>query len=58
MARVFAYLMKPGTIVTDEAIFEDTSAIIGNAIKAIFEKNNTKVNIAKTGFEIALHQLV
>ncbi len=58
MARVFAYLMQPGVSLTDEAIFKDTSNIIGNGIKAIFEKNKTTINIAKTGFEIALQQLM
>jgi len=58
MARVFAYLMQPGVTLTDKAIFEDTSNIIGNAIKKIYTSNNTTTNIAKTGFEIALKQLV
>jgi len=58
MARVFAYLMQAGVSLTDEAIFKDTSNIIGNGIKAIFEKNKTTINIAKTGFEIALQQLM
>jgi glutamate dehydrogenase/leucine dehydrogenase len=58
MARVFAYLMQPGVSMTDEAIFNDTSSIIKNAIQKSYEKNNAKKGIAKTSFEIALKQLV
>ena len=58
MARVFAYLMQPGVSMTDEAIFNDTSAIIKKAIQKTYDNNNAKNGIAKTSFEIALKQLV
>lgn len=58
MARVFAYLMNKGVSMSDEAIFEDTSFIIRNAIEKAFAQNNAKTQIAKTSFEIALKQLV
>ncbi len=58
MARVFAYLMNKGVNMTDEAIFSDTSTIIKNAIVKSHQKNNSKIHIAKTSFEIALNQLV
>ena len=58
MARVFAYLMQPGVSMTDEAIFNDTSAIIKKAIQKTYDNNNVKKGIAKTSFEIALKQLV
>jgi glutamate dehydrogenase/leucine dehydrogenase len=58
MARVFAYLMNKGVLMSDEAIFEDTSIIIRNAIEKTFAHNNSKTQIAKTSFEIALKQLV
>jgi glutamate dehydrogenase/leucine dehydrogenase len=58
MARVFAYLMNKGVSMTDEAIFSDTSNIIKNAIVKSHQKNNSKIHIAKTSFEIALNQLV
>jgi glutamate dehydrogenase/leucine dehydrogenase len=58
MARVFAYLMQPGVSMTDEAIFNDTSAIIKKAIQKTYDNNNAKIGIAKTSFEIALKQLV
>ena len=58
MARVFAYFMERKVEMTDEAIFNDTSNIIKNAIEKIVEKNNTKRNISETAFEIALKQLI
>ena len=59
MARVFAYLMSSDLKqLTDAGIFEDTSATIKNALLDSHKKNNSKTNIAKTAFEIALHKLL
>lgn len=58
MARVFAYLMNSGVSMTDEAIFTDTSNTIKSALLKSHQKNNSKTQIAKTSFEIALNQLV
>lgn len=58
MARVFAYLMTTDAEITDEAIFEDTSRTIERALRKTFEASNSKVNISKTSFEIALSQLI
>ncbi len=58
MARVFAYFMERKVQMTDEAIFNDTSMTIKNAIKNTFDNNSSKTNISKTAFEIALKQLV
>ncbi len=58
MARVFAYCMEKGVELSDEAIFEDTSTVIRSAIEEIFNRNPTGVNLAATGFEIALSQLI
>lgn len=58
MARVFAYFMERKVQMTDEAIFNDTSITIKNAIQNTFDHNSTKHNISKTAFEIALKQLV
>lgn len=59
MARVFAYLMSNDLgVLEDEAIFKDASETIKNALKASHHKNNSKYNIAKTAFEIALKQLI
>lgn len=58
MARVFAYFMERKVQMTDEAIFNDTSITIKNAIQNTFDNNSTKTNISKTAFEIALKQLL
>ena len=59
MARVFAYLMSNDLDKLDEkSIFEDTSNIIKEALIKAHAINNSKTNIAKTAFEIALKQLV
>ena len=59
MARVFAYLMSNDLKeLTDKGIFEDTSNIIGDALKKTHAKNPSKTGIAKAAFEIALNQLV
>ena len=58
MARVFAYFMEKKVQMTDEAIFQDTSEIIKNAIEKTHTLNPSKTNISATAFEIALKQLV
>ena len=58
MARVFAYCMEKDVEMSDEAIFNDTSGIIYRAIEEIIKKHVSKTNMAATGFEIALSQLV
>ena len=58
MARLFAYLMKPNSEMTDKAIFEDASATIMKALKETHQINSTKTDISKTAFEIALNQLI
>jgi len=58
MARVFAYLMEDNVEMTDKAIFTDTSECIKNALIKSHSINNSKKNISKTAFEIALKQLV
>jgi len=58
MARVFAYFMEKKVQMTDEAIFNDTSKTIRNAIQKTHDKHHSKVNISATAFEIALQQLV
>lgn len=58
MARVFAYFMERRVQMTDDAIFNDTSITIKNAIKNTFDHNSTKRNISKTAFEIALNELL
>jgi glutamate dehydrogenase/leucine dehydrogenase len=58
MARVFAYFMEKRVGIDDELIFKDASDTIGKAILNIFRQNPAKINLSKTGFEIALKQLV
>ncbi|MBC8511022.1 MAG: Glu/Leu/Phe/Val dehydrogenase [Cryomorphaceae bacterium] len=58
MARVFAYLMEDNVEMTDKAIFADTSNCIKNALIKSHAINNSKTQISKTAFEIALKQLV
>ena len=58
MARVFAYFMERRVQMTDEAIFNDTSMTIRNAIQNTFDHNSSKKQISKTAFELALKQLV
>ena len=58
MARVFAYFMERRVQMTDDAIFDDTSNIIKEAIRKIYNKSSEKTEISKTAFEIALEQLI
>lgn len=58
MARVFAYFMERRVEMTDEAIFQDTSNTIKEALKKTYQKNQSNKNISKTAFEIALKQLI
>ncbi|MCX2839826.1 amino acid dehydrogenase [Salinimicrobium sp. MT39] len=58
MARVFAYFMERRVQMTDEAIFNDTSITIKNAIQNTFNHNSNKTNVSKTAFEVALTKLV
>ena len=60
IARVFAYLMesKVQLPMQDQAIFDDTSNTIKKAIQDAHSKNNSKTNISRTAFEIALNQLL
>jgi hypothetical protein len=43
---------------TDDAIFNDTSQTIRNAIENTYQNNSSKQNISKTAFEIALKELL
>ncbi len=58
MARVFAYFMERKVQMTDEAIFNDTSQIIRKAIQNVYDRSDSKKEISKTAFEIALKQLI
>jgi glutamate dehydrogenase/leucine dehydrogenase len=58
MARVFAYFMERKVLMTDEAIFTDTSDVIKKALKEVKNNNPSTVGISETAFEIALRQLI
>jgi len=58
MARVFAYFMERRVQMTDEAIFNDTSLTIKNAIEKTHKHNSSRKNVSRTAFELALKQLV
>ncbi|MFN2430676.1 MAG: Glu/Leu/Phe/Val dehydrogenase dimerization domain-containing protein [Cryomorphaceae bacterium] len=58
MARVFAYCMERDAEMSDQAIFKDTSDTIKKALEDINERNATGKDLAATGFEIALSQLI
>ena len=58
MARVFAYFMERKVQMTDEAIFNDTSNTIREALEKVYNKNKSKTEISATAFEIALKQLI
>ena len=60
IARVFAYFMENriDLPMQDKAIFDDTSNIIKNALQKTHKLNQSKTDICKTAFEIALEKLV
>ena len=59
MARVFSYLMSlEDENITDAGIFEDTSAIIKNALQAIKKKSPERTLITQQAFSNALQQLM
>ena len=58
MARVFAYFMERKVQMTDEAIFNDTSNRIKEALENVYSKKHSKTGISETAFEIALDQLI
>lgn len=59
MARVFAYLMSDSNVnMSDEAIFKDTSATIGHALEATYEKQPGKTLLAAAAFELSLERLM
>ncbi len=57
MARVFAYCMQPGNSLTDQAIFQDVSQVIGTALERTHARHPERTHLTRTAFEIALAQL-
>ncbi len=57
MARVFAYLMQPDTVMTDEAIFSDASVTIRRALEEVRKINLAPNNISSNALYLALRKL-
>jgi glutamate dehydrogenase/leucine dehydrogenase len=57
MARVFAYLMQPDTLMTDEAIFGDISATIRQALEEVLKINPNPRLISTNALYLALRKL-
>lgn len=57
MARVFAYFMQRGAEMTDEAIFDDVSVSIRQALQEIYDKSTDKTGIATRALDIALRKI-
>lgn len=58
MARAFSYLMQDNSDLDDIAIFTAVSKTIKDALIKTFMRNNSKINISQTAFEIALKKLI
>ena len=58
MARAFSYFMQDNAQINDIAIFSAVSETIKHALIKTYEKNNSKSDISRTAFEIALNQLI
>ncbi len=58
MARVFAYLMHSGVSVTDEAIFDDVSKTIEEALQHVFDYNQSFENISTSSLKLSLSKLM
>jgi glutamate dehydrogenase/leucine dehydrogenase len=58
MARIFAYFMERKVQMTDEAIFNDTSNRIKQALEKVYNRNKSKTGMSATAYEIALEQLI
>ncbi len=57
MARVFAYLMKPDSKMTDRAIFMDASKTIQKALERIHDANSSGKLLSSVGLEQTLLKL-
>ncbi len=57
MARVFAYLMRPDAMMTDRAIFGDSSATIRQALEEVFKNSPVPRKISTSALFLALKKL-
>ena len=58
MARVFAYFMEPDVEMTDQAIFNDVSETIRQAIKDVYNVHPSPQLFASSALDIALDKLM
>ncbi len=57
MARVFAYLMGKNSKISDEAIFQDVSKIIYEALEKVHQKDHQAVYITRNALQMAIEEL-
>jgi glutamate dehydrogenase/leucine dehydrogenase len=57
MARVFAYFMKRGTEMTDEAIFRDVSGVISSALEELRDQNDNSRGLSQRALALALQKI-
>ncbi len=57
MARVFAYLMQPDAVMTDQAIFGDISRTIRHALEEVLKINPTPNKVSSNALYLALKKL-
>ncbi|MCB9307818.1 MAG: amino acid dehydrogenase [Lewinellaceae bacterium] len=57
MARVFAYLMQSEAVMTDDAIFSDTSGTIRRALEEVVKINPIPNKISSNALSLALRKL-
>ena len=58
MARVFAYLMQPHALLTDEQIFTDVSQTIREGLQDVMKVNEEPTGISTTALTAALEKLM
>ncbi|MGH1337789.1 MAG: Glu/Leu/Phe/Val dehydrogenase dimerization domain-containing protein [Aureispira sp.] len=58
MARVFAYLMQPHALLTDEQIFTDVSQTIREGLQDVMKINEEPTEISTTALTAALEKLI
>lgn len=58
MARVFAYLMQPKALLSDEGIFQDVSQTIRRALEDLQQANASEKSLSTTALTLALEKLM
>lgn len=58
MARVFAYLMQPGAVLSDDAIFTDVSHTIHEAVNQIAEGLEGQTGLMSNAYQLTLERVL